>query len=207
MLDIFGRRSNSTPEDPTANEPVGGYDSNKIAPLLNQAQQQSDRDKFYIYLLDSLDIIEELQYQLQGKVRSKDNKGQMIWVQRFDPLVNEDGIKQILNIIYSLGVNKNTLLGNFSHDEIMYKCFKVKIRVAQLVAIKWEDFDIKKEQRSLVVMIVVNTIHSGLSRCENGRLAKDLTKITTRIETETAPKGSSSQNATKGFLQSILGGK
>ena len=64
----------------------------------------------------------------------------------------------------------------------MYKCKHLKIRLAQLIFRMGEGYGLHKEKRSLLISNVINMIHSGLSRCEHGNEAQQLSSATIRHE-------------------------
>lgn len=152
--------------------------ANLIAPVPAPPQQD-----FFRFRIDSTDILEEMQHQLKGEifVTSSDGRtGQ--WEKKLDAWINEKGLNTITHVMYSCGINKNVFLGNLTVDQINYKCRMLKRKLALLLLIKYEDYDVRKEMRDLLIMSVVNTIHSALSRSEEGLEADQLSTATQRHE-------------------------
>lgn len=137
---------------------------------------------FFKYRVDTTDIIEEIEHQLRGDILVTDESGRQFYTNRFDRWVNDEGINKILHVIYSNGLNKNVFLGNLTHDEIMFKMKSLKKKISLLIFQKYDDFGIKRGMRSLIVSTIINQVHSGLSRCEGGREADQLSTATTRLE-------------------------
>lgn len=176
------------PNQPNPNQQTvqGGSQtqSEKIQPMFMPPQNPPplpDQD-FFKYRIDTNDIIESIEHQLKGEVLTTNKDGEQFYVTKFDRWVNDEGINKILHVIYSNGLNKNVFLGNLTHDEIMYKMKSLKKKIALLLFQKYNDFEIKREMRSLVVSTIINQVHSGLSRCEGGREADQLSTATTRLE-------------------------
>ncbi len=153
-----------------------------MPPMTPPPIPQGPGQDFFRYRIESLDIIDEITHQLKGEVLIPDGKGGGEYKEKFDRWINDEGINKILHLIYSNGLNKNVFLGNLTHEEIMFKMRSLKKRLALLIFQKYDAFEIKKEMRSLIVTTVINQIHSGLSRCEGGREADQLSSATTRLE-------------------------
>ena len=150
--------------------------NNLIRPLMTQMPVQPSED-FYRYRIDGLDMIEEIEHQLKGEVF---NPQQKKYVQKFDKWINDEGINKILHVIYSCGINKNTILGNLSQEQIMFKCRLLNRKLALLVFKKYHAYGIKKEMRDLLIITVNNTVHSALSRSEGGRESRQLSTAAQR---------------------------
>lgn len=128
---------------------------------------------FFKYRIDSSDIIDEVTQQLRGYVWVvKDGVG--MWEKKYAPIVNDDFINVIVNLLYSCGLNKNIILGNLDKEQINLRMNKLMKKLSRLLCFRYNDYGIKKEMRSLVVQAIINPIHSGLSRCEAGMEARQL---------------------------------
>lgn len=135
-------------------------------------------EDFFRYRIDSTDILDEITHQLKGEILVQDKDGKAKYIKKFKKLVNEEGINKICYLIYSCGLNKNIYLGNLSHEEISYKMKNIKIKLSVLIFKKYKAYEIEPEMRSLVVETIKNQIHSGLSRCEDGKEADQLSTAT-----------------------------
>jgi len=140
-------------------------------------QPAPPNEDFFKYRIEGLDILETLQHQLRGEIKVEGKYERV-----FDRWVNDEGISKILHIVYSCGINKNIFLGNLTHEQINFKCRLLKIKIARLIFDKYEDYEIKKEMKSLIVETVKNQIHSALSRCEEGKEADQISTAATRQE-------------------------
>lgn len=134
------------------------------------------QDDFFKYRVEGLDIIDEIQHQLRGEVFDTKTKK---YVKRFDAWMNERGINKVCHIMYSLGLNKNTVLGCLDREQILYKCAMLKRNISLLIMQKHEEYEIDRSMWDFIVTIVVNTVHSALSRSEGGR---ESTQISTNAQ-------------------------
>jgi transposase len=134
-------------------------------------------EDFYRYRIDGADIIDEMQHQLRGEIYdTKSGK----WVKQFDRWLNEKGISKITHIVYSLGINKNTYLGNLTREQVLFKCKLIKKKLARLILLQHQQWEVQREMWDMLIATVVNTIHSGLSRSEGGREAQQLSTAAQR---------------------------
>jgi len=153
----------------------------QMYPSIPAPMPQNPNDDFFRYRIDGLDILTEMEHQLKGEVFvTKGNES--YFKQKFDRWINDEGISKVLHIIYACGINKNVFLGNLKKDEIMFKCRMLKKKLALLFFKKYQDYEIKKEMRDLLITTVVNTVHSGLSRSEEGRESDQLSTAAQRHE-------------------------
>lgn len=150
----------------------------QVYPSIMPPIPDSPTQDFFRFRIDGSDIIDEVLHQLKGEMFVS-NKG---WEAKFDRWMNDEGINKIIHIIYSCGINKNVFLGNLTKEEILYKCKMIKKKLALLLFQKHKEYQIPLEMRSLLITTVVNTIHSGLSRCEGGLEARQLSTATQRHE-------------------------
>jgi len=132
--------------------------------------------------LDSSDIIDEIQHQLKGEIFIPDGKGGGKWVCKFKRVINDEGISDVLSIIYSFGVNKNIILGCLTHEEIYQRCNAIWKELAKYVVINGIKVGIDPKKRSILIKNIVYQIHSGLSRSEEGRESDQLSTASQRVE-------------------------
>lgn len=137
-----------------------------------------DQD-FFKYRINGSDILEELEHQLKGEAWDDETRS---WQTRYLPWVNKEGMSKVIHVVYSCGVNKNVVLGNLTHEEIYFKCNLMKKKLARLMFNNYHFYGIRKDTRDLLITTVVNTIHSGLSRCEGGKEADQLSTAAQRHE-------------------------
>ncbi len=151
---------------------------NLLAPVPPPPQQD-----FFRFRIQSEDFLEELEHKLKGEIwipnAGAGSGGK--WEKKYARWVNDEGISVIVSIVYDYA-NKNTYLGNLKKDEIFYMCRDLKKKLAVLLCRNYVQFEIEKSKRSLVLKKVVDTVHSALSRCEDGKEANQLSTATQRHE-------------------------
>lgn len=154
-------------------------------------------DDFFVFRLDSSDIIEELEHQLRGEVFIK-GRG---YIPKFDKQMTDEGINDILNIVYSFGINKNVILGCLTHEEIYQRCNSIWIEIAKYVVVNGDRVGIDRRKRSLLVKNIVYMVHSALSRSEEGREADQLSTASQRVEHTLREDRPQNKFSPLGFLQ------
>lgn len=135
------------------------------APPMNPPIPESPQDDFFKFRIDGTDLIEKLEHLLRGEIY--DEMGER-FISKFEPVGSEEFITRIVALTYSCGINKNVFLGNITKEEIIFKCRLLKKKLALFMVLKSSQYGVKKEMRNFIMAIVINTIHSGLSRSEDG---------------------------------------
>ena len=151
--------------------------SYQIAPRVTPNPSPPTQD-FFKYRIQSEDVLEEIEHKLKGEVFDFQKKE---WVVKYGRWCNDDGVNIILAEIYDYA-NKNVYLGNLDRDQINFKCNKLKRQLARLLFNKYTIYEINKTKRSLLIKKVVDSVHSSLSRCEDGKEADQLSTSTQRHE-------------------------
>lgn len=175
---------------PQSGPPIDLYSPSPLTP-------PGPQDDFFKYRVEGLDIIDEIQHQLRGEVFDAKTKR---YVKKFDPWMNEKGINKVCHILYSLGLNKNTVLGCLDREQILYKCAMLKRHISLLVVQKDVEYEIDRSMWDFVVTIVVNTVHSALSRSEGGRESAQISTNAQRHDLYTHSEGEK-----QGIINRVLG--
>ena len=149
---------------------------------LNPKIPSTPSQDFFWFRLSSEDILESLRHQLMGEIEATDAEGNSVFKKMFEPWANEEGINKILYVVYSCGINKSTILGCLTHDDINTKCRSLWKNLARMFCMNYKQFGVDKESRNLLVRSVVYTVHSALSRSEEGRESEQLSIAHQRIE-------------------------
>lgn len=143
-------------------------------PQMVQGNISSDFLKFRI---DNSEILEEIEHQLKGEVY-KDG----LWKPKFKRDITDEGVAEIINIIYAFGLNKSNLLGNISHEEIYERCNVIWKELAKYIFLHGYRVGINRKHRGLLIRKVVFMVHSALSRSEAGKEASQLSRQTQHVE-------------------------
>ena len=147
-----------------------------IIPQMPNYGQEITSD-FLKYRIDNSEILEEFEHQLKGEVFVNGK-----WKPKFKRELTDEGISEIINIIYAFGLNKSTLLGNISHEEIYERCNSIWKEIAKYILLNGHRVGIERKKRSLLIRKIVYMIHSALSRSEAGKEATQLSRQSQRVE-------------------------
>lgn len=133
------------------------------------------------------DITEELRERLKGNIPKyiQDGSGN-IMVQWYapkgrKPMLNNDGVESIISTV-EFHVNKNMILSTFSPQQISIIAQGLHENLAELLTLKWKDFDIKKANLSILMNCVMNFVWGGLNRALYGGEKRFMTMIERRVE-------------------------
>ena len=138
-------------------------------------------DDFHKFRLDQSDVLEELHHQLKGEVPVRGADG-WEYKQVFERQLTDNGINRVLYIIYSEGLNRNIFLCNLTTDEIKTRCRGVWFEIAKLFTFDSEKYLYDKNMRGILIKSIVHQIHSGLSRSEYGKEAREISTASQRHE-------------------------
>ena len=96
-----------------------------------------------------------------------DANGQSKWTKVSNRWVNDEGVGIILSIVYNYAT-KTMYLGNFSRQEINFKCCVLKKKLARLMFSDYKKYEIERSKRRLIIQMIMDVVHSSLSRSEDG---------------------------------------
>ena len=124
--------------------------------------QHQDEPSTIRFQLDSKDIIKDLEmtlknvkYNMQGKL-----------VPNGRPLMNDEGISEILTILRSV-LTKNTYLSNVGEDQVNKEIISFSDDIIDLLGSKFMEFEVDKNNISLIHNIFTETIAFALRRPMN----------------------------------------
>ena len=164
---------------------------------------QQPTDDFFVFRITGEDVLEKIEHQLRGE-RIITKNGERVWAKKFDSWLSEQGIEDVLYVIHTCGINKNTFLGNLTREEINYKCLHLKKKLAKLFYQNGKVYDIDKTKRSLLISTIINPIHSALSRSEDGWEAEQLSVASQRHEIHTKTEQNKERQGIVGGLAGFL---
>lgn len=180
-------------------EEGGGY----ISPQMLQQGYTPSQD-FFLFRLDSADIIEEIQHQLKGEVYISNDNGGGEWVKKYQRAMTDEGISEVVSMIYACGINKNTILGNLTKDEIYSRCRRVGKALLLYFANEGDRIGVTIKNRNLLIVKIVQMVHSGLSRSEGGREADQLSSAIQKVEHNIHQEQSQKSNSMLGGMARAL---
>lgn len=157
--------------------PPQGY-----SPLLEPPTPPNPEPDFFRYRIEGSDILESLEHQLKGEVWITLPDGGGKWDVKFKQELTDEGVSDVLNIVYSFGLNKNVILGNLTHEEIYERCNVIWKELARYFFLRGQVIGVTPYNRSMLIKKIVFIIHSGLSRSEMGREASQISTASQKVE-------------------------
>lgn len=153
---------------------------------------------FFRFRITTEDLLEELDHRLKGEMLVNDDTGRHFYYEKkYEAWCNEKFINKVIGIVYGFGANRNTILGNLKKKEIDYRCNYLWKRLARILFRNYKEYGVKKEMRALLIKLIVDTVHSSLSRSEDGWESE---KLSTATQEYKINSDSHKPNQTGGFL-------
>ena len=94
------------------------------------------------YILSSERELEELEHNLKGETRIGRK-----WVKTGRPLLNKDGIKDLLTFV-AAHLSKTLRTSNLSEEDVRRIALEIRENFIDLLFLKWKQWDVKKEKLS-----------------------------------------------------------
>jgi len=162
---------------------------NKLSNSYNQTQNQLDPRRFsppssiiskpdeniMRWTLDLSEIMERAEHVLRGdKLVFKE--GNIIWKspeQEDEQILNNYGIQEVMRIL-SMYVNRNTILSNYSLEEIQFKIYDFGKELSDLFFMKyevfgWKDNLEKRKNYPMLMREMIDIVHSAYNRALGGK--------------------------------------
>lgn len=132
--------------------------------------------------LELNDILERAEHILRGDIiHFEDN--QVIWKKNPNPknnCLNDFGVQKIMEILAQY-INRNTILSDYTQDEINYKVFDFGREINNLFFMKYEEFGMdtedKRKEYPMLVREIVDIVHSSYKRALEGGERRSLREM------------------------------
>lgn len=132
-------------------------------------------DNMIKWQLELNEILERIEHTLRGD-QVKIEGGQQIWIKleegHKDRLLNDNGVAEVLRIL-SMYLNRNTILGNYTDEEVNDKVFDFGDRLNTLFYTKYEKIGLdnaeKRKNFEMLWGMLVDTVHSAYTRAIGGQ--------------------------------------
>jgi hypothetical protein len=132
-------------------------------------------DNMIKWQLELNEILERIEHVLRGDQVKVEN-GQQIWIKleedHKDRLLNDLGVQEVLRIL-SMYLNRNTILGNYTDEEVNDKVFDFGDRLNTLFHNKYEKIGLetyeKRKNFEMLWGMLVDVVHSAYSRAIGGQ--------------------------------------
>lgn len=165
------------------------YDSlkkgNAVNPLTNASHSSFSvkaSEDIARWQLELNDILEKAEHTLRGDVVVFENK-QLIWKKNPTPennTLNENGV-QICMKFLSMYVNRNTILSDYTGEEIRYKVLDFGKRFNDLIFLKYDEMGMDNEEKrkeyAAIVGAMTDVVHSAYARAKEGRERESYRKM------------------------------
>lgn len=123
--------------------------------------------------LELNDILEKAEHILRGDIVSFEN-GQAVWIKNPNPsqnTLNEFGVHLCMKIL-GMYINRNTILSDYTDEEIRYKVLDFGKRFNDLVFLKYDEMGLdteeKRKEYASLVGAMVDIVHSAYARAKDG---------------------------------------
>lgn len=130
------------------------------------------------YILETEDILEEIEQKLRGNLWSS-RRG--AWMQKGKPMMREDGINQLI-LVLSNFLNRHIALSNFETEDISRIALEVRIAIVRLIRLNWQNWEVDKNSLEIIVRIIDTSVFAMLRRAWHGGERESLSKRYKHIE-------------------------
>ena|SRR3990167_2900335 len=189
-----------------------GKSSNMSRGGMQMPQNQNAIVEWQLNLDKELDLIH---HQIRGHIIKKDERGNDHWEKPEDSeqeLLNEKGAQEVEKIIRNY-LNKNTLLSDYTEQQIMDRVKQFAHRLRRFIYMNYEEFGLttyyKQKHFEMIVMNMVDMVESAYMRAKDGGERQSLTTIRQIIQSENVesarPMPQMMANQKQGFFGRLLG--
>jgi hypothetical protein len=139
-------------------------------------------DNLIRWQLELNDILERAEHILKGDVPTFEN-GNIMWKDNPNPdsnPINAIGVQEIMKVL-AMYVNRNTILSDYSNEEINIKVYDFGREVNNLVFMRYDDFGMDSEEKKkgypILVREIVDMVHSAYKRALDGAEKRSLREM------------------------------
>lgn len=163
--------------------------------------------------LELNDILEKAEHVLKGDVVVFE-QGQLIWKDNPKPLentLNSAGVQLCMKLL-SMYVNRNTILADYTDEEIRYKVLDFGKRFNDLIFLKYDEMGMDNEEKrkeyASLVGAMTDIVHSTYARAKDGRERESYRKMISVSQASSGMQGGGAvtvnaggqDNRTRGIL-------
>lgn len=141
-------------------------------------------DNLIRWQLELNDILERAEHILRGDIPNVVD-GHIIWQTNPRPQdnpLNNIGVNEVMKIL-AMYVNRNTILSDYTNDEINFKVYDFGREVNNLIFMRDEDFGLDSEEKRksypIIVREIVDIVHSAYKRALDGAEKRSLREMIT----------------------------
>lgn len=171
------------PQQPMMQEPA--YTEQDLEAVYQQAMRQQQNiqtesafapvndENLIKWQLELDNILERIDHLLRGHKLTFKN-GNMLWTNpsNIDEVIfNDYGVNEILRIL-SMYLNRNTILSNYTEEQVELKVFDFGNEMADLIEAKYEDMGLNTHKKMVIYPMilreVIDVVHSSYLRALKG---------------------------------------
>jgi len=175
----------------------------------NSAFAPQFQDNLIKWQLELDNILERCEHILRGDKLVFEN-GSLIWIRNTNPkdnILNEYGVQEIIRIL-SMYLNRNTILSDYSDEEIREKVLDFGRELNDLFFMKYEEMGLlgleKRKNYPMLLREMVDIVHSAYKRALHGGEKRSLREARQITQSETLQGGvvvnAGQQAHTRGLL-------
>jgi len=131
-------------------------------------------DNLVKWQLELDNILERVEHIIRGDRITHDPQGNIIWERTTDIkhiTLNDYGVSEVMRIL-SIYLNRNTILSNYSSDEIDNKVYDFGCDLSDLFYMKYESMGLddpeKRKEYPMLMREIIDTVHSAYARAYHG---------------------------------------
>lgn len=158
--------------------------SNQRRPSQTSAFMTRNDDNLVRWQLELNDILERAEHILRGDIPTIRN-GNVEWEKNPHPEdnpLNDVGVQEIMKIL-AMYVNRNTILSDYTNEEINIKVYDFGREVNNLIFMRDNDFGMDSEEKRknypIIVREIVDIVHSAYKRALDGAEKRSLREMIT----------------------------
>ena len=168
-------------------ELTGSYNDTKTQQGMNPNTSHSGfgsrvSDDVARWQLELNDILEKAEHVLKGDEVTFD-QGNTIWTKRKDPdknTLNDYGVQLIMKCL-AMYINRNTILSDFTEEEVRYKTLDFGHKLNDLIFMKYDEMGMddedKRKEYPMIIREMVDIVHSAYARAKDGRERESYRKM------------------------------
>lgn len=152
------------------------------------------QDNLIKWQLELDNILERCEHILRGD-KLEFNQGNIIWIPNVnakDNILNEYGVQEVMRIL-SMYLNRNTILSDYSDEEIREKVLDFGREISDLFFMKYEEMGLvnleKRKNYPMLIREMVDIVHSSYKRALHGGEKRSLREARQITQTENIAGG------------------
>jgi len=179
----------------------------------NSAFVPQYQDNLIKWQLELDNILERCEHILRGDKLVFEN-GNLLWkanINEKDNILNEYGVQEVVRIL-SMYLNRNTILSDYTNEEIREKVLDFGREINDLFFMKYEEMGLigleKRKNYPMLIREMVDIVHSSYKRSLNGSEKRSLREARQITQSESLQGGvvvnaGGQQQNTRGLLNPL----